>query len=197
MYAIGHFALGYLTGKGSSSLLKTKINLPLLLFASVLPDVDLIPQMVNSDLFMHRGPLHSIITFTVLMIPFFLIYRKQTVPYYAVLLSHSLIGDFFTGGVELLWPLSQGWFGNLMVEVGSFADIIIELCLFAVSTAIMFKAKDLQALLQLKPKKQDLALLVGFTSILGPLLLFGRDTEASLPALLVAPSVFWLILLSY
>ncbi len=51
MYAVGHFALGYLTGKVAAKSLDVKINLPLLFLASVFPDIDiLIPGLV------HRGP---------------------------------------------------------------------------------------------------------------------------------------------
>ena len=66
---------------------------------------------------MHRGPTHSFITITVLMIPFFVVYRKQAIPYFAALLSHIFIGDFFTGGIELFWPLSHDWFGALNYDV--------------------------------------------------------------------------------
>lgn len=144
---------------------------------------------------MHRGPTHSIITFTVLMIPFFVIYRKQAVPYYAALLSHSLIGDFFTGGIELFWPVSHGWFGFLNIEVGSLTNVVTELTLFAVVTIIMFKAKDLQTLL--KPNIHNLALVVAFTAVLGPLLATRQGFESSLPVLLVVPSLFWLVLFGY
>jgi membrane-bound metal-dependent hydrolase YbcI (DUF457 family) len=195
MFAIGHFALGYLTGKGSSKLLKTKLNIPLLLAVSIIPDIDLILQMVNPTLFMHRGPAHSIVTFTVLMIPLFIIYKKKAIPYYAVLLSHSLIGDFFTGGIEMLWPLSQNWYGNLAIPIGSLADVAVEFGLFAVATAIMFKTKDLQSLL--KPKPINLVLLIAFGAVLGPLLPIGHSSESSLPALLAIPSVFWLVIFAY
>jgi membrane-bound metal-dependent hydrolase YbcI (DUF457 family) len=195
MFAIGHFALGYLTGKGSSKLLKTKLNVPLLLAVSVIPDIDLILQMVNPTLFMHRGPAHSIITFTVLMIPFFIIYRKKAIPYYAVLLSHSLIGDFFTGGIEMLWPLSQDWFGNLAIPIGSLKDVAVEFGLFALATAIMFNTKDLQSLL--KPKRINLVLLIAFGAVLGPMLPIGHNPESSLSALLLIPSVFWLVIFAY
>jgi membrane-bound metal-dependent hydrolase YbcI (DUF457 family) len=195
MFAIGHFALGYLTGKGSSKLLKTKLNVPLLLAVSVIPDIDLILQMVNPTIFMHRGPAHSIITFTVLMIPFFIIYKKKAIPYYAVLLSHSLIGDFFTGGIEMLWPISQDWFGNLAIPIGSLTDVAVEFGLFAVATAIMFKTKDLQSLL--KPKRINLVLLIAFGAVLGPMLPIGHNSESSLPPLLLIPSVFWLIIFAY
>ena len=196
MYAIGHFALGYLTGKGSSKVLKAKINVPLLLVASVIPDIDLILQRLNPELFMHRGPTHSIITMTLLMIPFFIIYRKQAVPYYAALLSHSLLGDFSTGGIELFWPLSNGWFGNDLLPIGGLTEVVAELVLFAVATTIMFKARDLQTLL--KPRQHNLVLIIAFGAVLGPLLSAGRTFESSLPVLpssskLVLGRAFWLL----
>jgi membrane-bound metal-dependent hydrolase YbcI (DUF457 family) len=195
MYAIGHFALGYLTGKGSSKVLKAKINMPLLLVASVIPDIDLLLQRLNPELFMHRGSTHSIVTMTLLMIPFFVIYRKQVLPYYAALLSHSLIGDIFTGGIELFWPLSRGWFGNDLLPIGGSAEVAAELALFAVATLIMFKAKDLQTLV--KPNNHNLVLIIAFGAVLGPLLSAGHAFESSLPVFLVAPSLFWLVLFGY
>ena len=68
MFAIGHFALGYLTGKATSKLAHVKINLPLLLAVSVIPDLDLL----FSGFMAHRGLTHSIIVISVLMIPLFL-----------------------------------------------------------------------------------------------------------------------------
>ena len=139
MFAIGHFALGYLIGRGSAKFAQVKVNLPLLLLASVLPDIDLLLRFL-----MHRGPTHSLITLTVLMIPFFAVYRKQAIPYFAALLSHVLIGDFFAGGNELFWPLSQGWFGALNLEVHSLPNVLLELGLFLLTVPIMFKLGDLK-----------------------------------------------------
>ncbi len=194
MFAIGHFALGYITGKGSSRLLKTKINVPLLLAVSVIPDVDLLLEIVNPALFMHRGLTHSIITYTALMLPFLMLYRKQAVPYYAVLLSHSLIGDFFTGGIEVFWPLAQDWFGNRLLRIGGPLEVAAELALFVTTTALMFKLGDLQALL--RPRVQNLVLIIAFGGVLGPMLSVG-EIESNLPALLVVPSLFWMALFSY
>ena len=39
MFAVGHMAFGYLSSKASSSPLKTKLNIPLVLTLSILPDV--------------------------------------------------------------------------------------------------------------------------------------------------------------
>jgi len=141
MFAIGHFALGYIFGKTSSKLAKVKVNLPLLLAASVLPDVDLLLRFI-----MHRGPTHSFITITVLMIPFFVVYRKQAIPYYAALLTHILIGDFFTGGVQLFWPLSTNMFGALNFNVNSLPIAITELVLFLATLPLMLQTRRSQKL---------------------------------------------------
>jgi membrane-bound metal-dependent hydrolase YbcI (DUF457 family) len=190
MFAIGHFALGYIFGKTSSRLVNVRVNLPLLLAASVLPDIDLALRFL-----MHRGPTHSLITISVLMIPFFVIYRKQAIPYYAALLSHSLIGDFFTGGSQLFWPLSHGWFGALNLEVSGPINVVLELALFFLTLPIMYKLGDLQTLL--KPNSKSWALIIPLVATLGPLLTVGRGQEGALPALLVVPSLFYIGLFVY
>ena len=190
MFAIGHFALGYIFGKGSAKLAKAKVNLPLLLAASVLPDIDLILRFL-----MHRGPTHSLITITVLMIPFFVIYRKQAIPYYIATLSHIFIGDYFNGGIQLFWPLSQNWFGTLDFEVTSLTNVIIELSLFALTLPIMYKLGDLKTLF--KPHNKNWALIIPLGAVLGPLLTVGRGQESALPLLLAPPSIFYLILFAY
>jgi membrane-bound metal-dependent hydrolase YbcI (DUF457 family) len=166
------------------------VNLPLLLAASVLPDVDLFLRFL-----MHRGPTHSIITITILMIPLFIIYRKQAAPYYAGLLSHVLIGDFFTGGTQLFWPLSQNLFGALNIDVTSLTNAIVELGLFLITIPIMCKQGDLQSLL--KPLNKNWALIIPLVAVLGPLISVGRGTESALPPPLIAPSLFYLGLFTY
>ena len=157
---------------------------------SVIPDIDLILQFL-----MHRGPTHSLITITIFMIPFLALYRKQAIPYYAALLSHILIGDFFTGGVELLWPLSHGWFGALNIDVISLPNVITELVLFFATLPIMYKLKDLQTLL--RPGTKNWVLIIPLGAILGPLLETGAGMEGSIPALLIIPSLFYVGLFAY
>ena len=166
------------------------MNLPLLLAASVLPDIDLLFRFL-----MHRGPTHSFLTITVLMIPFFVVYRKQAIPYYAALLSHVLIGDFFTGGIQLFWPLSHNMFGVLNFEVTSMPIALTELVLFLLTVPLMYKLGDLQTLL--KPNNRNWALIIPLGAIIGPLLSLGRGQENALPTLLVVPSLFYIVLFSY
>lgn len=189
MFAIGHFAIGYLTGKASAKTLNVQLNMPLLLTASVIPDVDLFLRFIH-----HRGPTHSLITIIALTVPFLIYYRKTAVPYVIALASHSLIGDFFTDGTQLFWPLSTEMIGVLNIDVYSLTNSLLELTLFIVSIALMFKTGDLRKIAR---DKYKIALLLPFGAILGPMLAVGRGSEYALPLLLVIPSLFYLALFTY
>ena len=197
MYAVGHFALGYLAGKTTSKGLKVNLNMPLLLLASIVPDTDLIFERFLPTIFQHRVETHSIFIITVAMIPFFVIYRKNALPYYAALLSHSLIGDFFTGGVALLWPFTNHFYGFTKIGVSNPLSLVAEVILFAISFPIMIYSKDLCSLL--KPRRVNLVLIVPGLAILVPMLQYGSRVsgEGSLPFLLTVPSLFWLIIIVY
>ena len=138
---------------------------------------------------MHRGPTHSLLAITALIIPFFIIYHKQAIPYFAAMLSHIFLGDYFTGGSELFWPLSNDWYGALNFSVTSLSIASVELALFIITIPIMFKLGDLQAFL--KPHNINWAIIIPFGATLVPLLSLGRGTENSLPTLLAIPSLFY------
>jgi membrane-bound metal-dependent hydrolase YbcI (DUF457 family) len=127
MYPLGHFAISYFLVNFLKRFNKEEYNLPLVLIASVLPDIDIIFHRY----IVHRGPTHSIITMTLVFIPVYLYFRKG-IPYYVSLLSHSLIGDYFTAyGTQLFWPFTDNWYrapSQLMINGG--AVMITELSLF-------------------------------------------------------------------
>lgn len=189
MFAIGHFALGYLTGKGASKLFNVKVNLPLLLAVSVIPDVDLLFFFMS-----HRGLTHSIIVMALLTIPFAIKYKKAILPYLAAILSHIFIGDLFTGGVGYFWPISKAKYGLLNFQVNSFTMVLVELTLFFISIALMYKQNDLQTLF--KPANRNWSLIIASGSLIGPLLWLGR-TPDPIPVLLIIPSLAWLCIFAY
>jgi membrane-bound metal-dependent hydrolase YbcI (DUF457 family) len=137
-------AIAYLLGKPTAKLLKTDVNIPLLLVLSIIPDIDIlfIPSM-------HRGPTHSIISATLVFIPFFIAYRKIAVPYFLALISHSLIGDFFIGGkLQLFWPLTPAQYGlhelnSYYIGIEDPVNVALELTLLLVSIVVMLKTKDI------------------------------------------------------
>jgi membrane-bound metal-dependent hydrolase YbcI (DUF457 family) len=141
-------SLAYLLAKASGKLFKVKFNIPAILALSVIPDIDIILGfLIESDI--HRGPTHSIVIAVLIFIPFLILYRQKAVPYFAALLSHSLIADFLTGGqLQLLWPLTERQFG--ITELGfpyitiyNPINITLEFTLFAIALIIMFKTRDL------------------------------------------------------
>ncbi len=190
MFAIGHFALGYLTGKSASKLFNVKVNLSLLLAVSVIPDVDLLFLFMS-----HRGLTHSIIVIGLLAIPFAVKYKKAILPYLAAILSHIFIGDLFPSGVAYLWPITKVKFGLFNVEVTSLTMALVELTLFFISIALMYKQNDLQTLF--KPANKNWLLLIASGALIGPLVWLGKISENPIPALLIIPSIAWLCVFAY
>ncbi len=183
MYAVGHFALGYLTGKIASKSLDIKINLPLLFLASVFPDIDLLIPGLN-----HRGPLHSVVVFCFLFIPMFLLYKKRAVPYFVTVIQHSIIGDFLTGDTQLLWPVSLDMYG-LGIGIDSLTNIALEWVLFIISIIIMFKAKDMLSLLKRNPA--NLILSIPLMTVLLPAII---TFPLHVPLVLLIPHLVYLFL---
>ena len=186
MYAVGHFALGYLTGKIASKPLKVNINIPLLFFASVFPDIDILVPGLN-----HRGPLHSVLLFCILFIPILLLYKKRAVPYFVALLQHLLIGDYLTGGVQLLWPVSMSMYG-LGSGIENLSNIALELVLFAASVTVMFKSKDVFQLFKQHPSNTILS--IPLIAVLLPTVI---SYLLSVPLVLLIPHLFYFVLFSF
>ena len=181
--------MGYLLGKITAKTIGTKINLPLLFTASVLPDVDLLLFSFVE----HRGSLHSLSFCLIVSLPFFVIYKKRALPYFVALLSHSLIGDIFSGGIQLFWPVSTNWFFISDLSNRGAVSLGMELVLFVVCTAVMVINKDFQKILHSKTSWVNW--LLPFGAVLGPLLLtLGHYNY--LPLLLVPSSLFYLVLFS-
>jgi membrane-bound metal-dependent hydrolase YbcI (DUF457 family) len=126
MLLLGHLALGYFSALTVKRFTNEKFNILLVWFISILPDIDLLfAEYVN-----HRGPTHSIIVQAIICLPILLIFRRGF-PYFAALLSHSLIGDYLNPPLQLLWPISKNLYGvdNSLKLVGSTLQIV-EIVLF-------------------------------------------------------------------
>ncbi len=126
MLLLGHFALGYFAAITVKRFSNEKFNILLIWFISILPDIDIL----FTEYIDHRGPTHSIIVQVIAFLPILLIFRRGF-PYFAALLSHSLIGDYLNPSVQLLWPISKNLYGidNSLKLVGSTLQIV-EIVLF-------------------------------------------------------------------
>ena len=134
MYILGHASLGFLAARLVNKFTGYRVNVPLVMIVSMLPDFDLlIPSLP------HRGPTHSIILITVFCLPLIALNRSSLV-YYASLLSHPLIGDYFTSyGCTIFWPLSSHHFRvPAYLHIPLSIQTTIEAILFVVAAMIIF-----------------------------------------------------------
>ena len=187
MYAVGHFALGYLTGKVTAKSLDVNINIPLVFLASVFPDIDILLP----DLVVHRGPLHSVLLFCLVFIPIFAVYKKRAAPYFVAVIQHIIIGDYLIGGdLQLLWPLTTDVYG-LQIGMASLAHVALEWSLFLVSMAFMVKTQDIFYLF--KPHTSNMILAVPVLTVLLPTIV---SFPLYVPLSLLFPHIVYLILLT-
>jgi hypothetical protein len=193
-FAVGHIALGYLLAKASGRLFKVSFNIPLVLVLSLIPDIDILIQFFLQST-IHRGPTHSVVMAIMVFAPFFFFYRQKAMPYFAALVSHSLIGDFLIGGqVQLLWPISTSEFGiNELgfpcINIYNPINIALEFSLFVIATIVMLKTHDLSKFF--RNSKLNLILTIPIFTVLLPTF---ASYPLDVPLLLVFPHVFYLAL---
>lgn len=201
MFAVGHMAIAYLLGKGSSKGLRVKLNLPILLVLSILPDIDIVYDFLTGYE-IHRGPTHSIIVAVFVFIPIFIIFRKKAIPYFLALISHPLIGDYFIGGqLQLFWPLSTNEYGlhelgGPYINIFSPINIALELSLFIVATIVLYKTSDWKAFFN--GSKTNFILIIPVATVLLPSTIgypFSSSLLLTEPILAIA-HLFYLVLFS-
>jgi membrane-bound metal-dependent hydrolase YbcI (DUF457 family) len=201
LFAVGHMAIAYLLGKGTSKGLRVKLNIPILLVLSILPDIDIFYDFLTGSA-IHRGPTHSIIIAALAFIPFFVIFRKKAIPYFLALISHPLIGDFLVGGrLQLFWPLSTNQYGlhelgGPYIDIFSPVNIILELSLFIVATIVLYKTGDWKVFFS--RNKTSLILIIPVATVLLPSTIgypFSNSLLLSEPILALA-HLFYLALFS-
>lgn len=185
MYAVGHLALAYLAGKTASRALKTRIEIPLILALSILPDIDFLLTGVT-----HRGPTHSIILIAPLLLPLAYYKKKASIPYIAAILQHLAADLLGTGGIQLLWPLSTGFFG---LPITQSLDNAAEWTLFLASIAVLTKTGDLKTLITKDSSWLNFALIIPVNSIFSPLFL---HIPIRIPTWLYIPHYILLIILT-
>jgi hypothetical protein len=173
-YAVGHFALGYVIGKLAMKATKTKMNIPLILTLSVIPDIDILVPYVE-----HRGPFHSVIMATIVFLPLLVHYGRTAYPYFLALIQHSSVGDLIAGGpVQLFWPLNLQQFG-IMINIKDPANVTLEWLIFTVAAVTFLKTKDIHWLL--KPRNSNLILAIPtFTVLLPTFLAFPLEVPIAL-----------------
>jgi len=169
--------------------LKTKLNVPLTLVLSILPDADIALEHLGIPFLEHRHITHSVIVTLIAFVPFFLVYRKTAVPYFLALIQHALIGDYLTGEVWLLWPFGQSF--SLGIGITSPLNIGLEWSVFVLSLLIMLKTEDMRDFF--RSRKWNLALAIPTFTVLLPTFL---SVPLEVPVWLIPPHVILTMLFS-
>lgn len=178
-------------GKPFSKAIKANMNVPLILTLSVLPDIDLLLEPMLT----HGGPTHSVLLYLVLAFPVILVWKKQTIPYLAALVSHPLLGDYLTRqfraqGVQLFFPVASGWY-KLGLQPPEMGFVYLELLLFMLSSLLMLRTKDAVTLLKHHPT--NLLLTIPLATALLPSLI---GFPLPVPSELILPHLILTVLLT-
>ncbi|MCX8153153.1 MAG: metal-dependent hydrolase [Candidatus Bathyarchaeota archaeon] len=190
MFAVGHFALAYLLGKASGKILKVQPIIPLMLVLSIIPDIDILSEPFIAEV--HRGPTHSLIMTIIAFLPLFMLCKQKAAPYFTAFVSHALLGDFLIGGqIQIFWPLSTRKFGLTYIDINSPINIASEFILFIITLTVLIKTRDLAQFLQ--NSKLNLVLAIPLFTVLLPTF---TSYPLSVPALLIPPHLFYLLLFS-
>jgi membrane-bound metal-dependent hydrolase YbcI (DUF457 family) len=155
---------GYVTGRATGSLLGVSANPFLLLFLAALPDIDLLLGIFGIQ---HRTWTHSLLIWSLVFAPLFILYKKRSIPYFIAPIQHIIFGDAMVGSWNRpLWPVSQFNFtlGYNLFSVELFALEAIGLAIFML---LVLATKSGRNRFFTQPSKRVLAvlplvMLVGF-----------------------------------
>jgi hypothetical protein len=142
MLATSHMAWGYVFGKASARFEKIEPNIPLLILAGGIPDFDLFTRQPYNTVFGHHGISHSWIFITLLFVPFFFWFGRQTLPYYISVIQHPVFGDLVTNHIPLLYPLTLNESGFNLFEQNALAAIGLEILGFLIFVAYFVRSGD-------------------------------------------------------
>lgn len=100
MLLVGHAAWAYVISRSLASALNVKINPYLVMLLGMVPDADILFQ----EYIKHRSVTHSMLFWGIVFIPFFIAYRKRSIPYFIAVVQHIMLGDVIVASTNLLWP---------------------------------------------------------------------------------------------
>jgi membrane-bound metal-dependent hydrolase YbcI (DUF457 family) len=97
---VGHAAWAYVISRSLASVLNVKINPYLVMLLGMVPDADILLQ----EYIKHRSVTHSMLFWGIVFIPFFIAYRKRSIPYFMAVVQHIMLGDVIVASTNLIWP---------------------------------------------------------------------------------------------
>ena len=149
MFFVGHISIALILSYFIVRRFQVRnVSISLVLFLSILPDIDILFRLVGIDV-AHRSITHSIIIFIIVLLIFILKYRvRSIIIYFIAYFSHSAIGDIIVGPSNLLSPfgiffLNSGIYymksGHIFVE----GLLLITMAIIVVSQYLCYRKRKM------------------------------------------------------
>ena len=148
MYFLGHMAWAYVWAIVAWAFIPRvkragKLFVPAILMLGILPDADL---FLGSLGVVHRTITHSFFFWIIVFLPFFIIFRLKSVPYFVAVVQHFAFGDLLIGTrVMIFWPFNSSFVG-FNFGMASPIDVALETAGLVLALGIMVYIGDLKRL---------------------------------------------------
>jgi hypothetical protein len=139
MYLLGHIAIGYLVAWAFARWRKQKISLWIAFTVGIVPDYDILFQGLG---LLHHTYTHSLLLWAPIAVALIL-WKRNTLPYVAGIMSHLLIGDFLVSSILPLLPLNNISIG-LRLGMPSTADALLEPTFLLLMLIVMLLNGDIR-----------------------------------------------------
>jgi hypothetical protein len=135
----------------------------------VLPDIDL---FLGGFGVVHHSFTHSFFFWFIIFVPFFVVFRQKSIPYFVAVVQHFAFGDFLVGNVMIFWPFSLSYFG-FNIGMPSVLDVALETAGLLLAAGIIIFNGDLRRLLSVDTR--NILMFLPFLALLTSMLFFAVD----------------------
>ena len=137
MFFVGHISIAFILSCFIVTRFQIRnISLSLILFLSILPDIDILFRFLGTDI-AHRSVTHSIIVFSIILSIFLLKYRRSSIMVYSIAyLSHIAIGDLIIGPLNVLYPFGT-FYSTSGIDFKTSEHLIVEGLVLAIMATIV------------------------------------------------------------
>jgi hypothetical protein len=169
LFFLGHMTWAYVWGQMSAGRRSEKLFIPAVLVLGILPDIDLLLRRFGVA---HHTFTHSFFFWLVVFVPFFVVFRQRSFPYFVAVVQHFAFGDFIVGSVTILWPFSTMFFG-LNIALVSVLDVALEVAGLLLAAGIVCFNGDLRRLLSVDTR--NVSMFLPFLALLASILVVAVD----------------------
>ena len=138
MFFLGHISIAFILSYFIIGRFQLRgVSLSLIMFLSILPDIDIVFRLVGIDLG-HRSITHSLLVSMIVWSVLLIKYRKPSVVlYFIAYLSHIVVGDLIVGPLNLLYPFEH-FYVNGGIDFKTPDHLVIEGFLLLIMAVMVF-----------------------------------------------------------